>query len=98
MKRSILRDCAHLVDKIEVVYQCEFDAAVRTPGTPQHQFFNSSPQLAKSKVLPKMVIRDGLRGGCVELYSLSAEADEDHEVCYYDINRYVKFHYQQQQQ
>ena len=44
---------SHLVNKIEVVYQCEFDAAVRTPGTPKHQFFNSSPQLAKSKVCLK---------------------------------------------
>ena len=91
LKASILRDCCHLVDTIEVVYQCEFEAAARTPGTKEYLFFNHGNLKVNSKPPPQMAVRDGLRGGCVELYSLKAEADHDHDVSYFDINSLYPF-------
>ena len=86
---NIRKNYAHEVDQIEVVYQCEFEKRVRTPGTKEYQFFQSSEHLnPRSKKPPPMTIRDGLRGGCVELMSLSAEANDSHEVLYQDINRW----------
>ena len=67
LKASILRNCRHLVDTIEVVYQCEFEAEARTPGTKEYLFFNSGNLKANSKPAPQMAVRDGLIGGCVEL-------------------------------
>ena len=69
----IRKNYAHEVDQIEVVYECDFEKRVRTPGTKEYQFFQSSEHFnPRSKKPPPMAIRDGLRGGCVELMSLSA--------------------------
>ena len=84
----IRKNYAHEVDQIEVVYECDFEKRVRTPGTKEYQFFQSSGHLnPRSKKPPPMAIRDGLRGGCVELMSLSAKADDSHEIVYQEINR-----------
>ena len=70
-----------------MVYQCEFGKRVKTPGTKEYQFFQPAGHQNKPKKPPPMAIRDGLRGGCTELFCIDAEADQDHEVSYYDINR-----------
>ena len=81
MLATILKDHADSIKEVEVVYQCEFQKRVRTPGTKEYQFFKSLYATSgKSKKPPPMAIRDGLRGGCVELFSVDAEADENHET------------------
>ena len=90
MLTSILKDHADDIKEVEVVYQCEFQKRVKTPGTKEHQFFKSletGPTSPKSKKPPPMAVRDGLRGGCVELFSVDAEADDENDIFYFDINR-----------
>ena len=85
---NIRKNYAHEVDEIEVVYECDFEKRVKTPGTKEYQFFQSSENLnPQSKKPPPMAIRDSLRGSCEELMSLAAEATESHESVYQDINR-----------
>ena len=90
---GIKKDYGDEVAEIEIIYECQFKNKMKTPGTKEYQFFNSPEASLRpnSKKPPPMVIRDGLRGGCVELMCLSAEADIEYDVFYQDINRLVHF-------
>ena len=93
IKERIMSNCRHEVDTIEVMYQCEFEAQLKTAGTAIYEFFNSleTDLTPKSKPPPAMAVRNGLRGGCVELFSLVAQRDADYEVLYFDINSLYPF-------
>ena len=90
---GIKKDYGDEVAEIEIIYECQFKNKMKTPGTKEYQFFNSPEASLRpnSKKPPPMAIRDGLRGGCVELMCLSAEADMEYDVFYQDINRLVHF-------
>ena len=91
MSKRILKECRDKVSSIEIVYQCEFETQMRTPGNPIYNFFNSSTNSlsAKTKSPPPMAPRSGLRGGCVEVFDLVGKADDEFDIHYWDINRFV---------
>ena len=88
---SKILECYDEIDSVELMYQCDFEKDLHTPGTDIYNFFNSSDTevTPKTKPPPPMRPRNGLRGGTVESYSMVATSSDTHGVYYIDINRYA---------
>ena len=85
MKQRILRECSDRVDSIEVVYQCEWEKKLKTPGSDEFNFFNSKGNddlSPKAKPPSPMAPRDALCGGAVEVFQLIGRSADDYDVNY----------------
>ena len=88
MRKRILKECSDRIDSIEVIYHCQFQKLLKTPGNDIYRFFNSSSEsmTAKTRPPPLLSPRSGLRGGCVEVFNMVGKADHEYDVHYWDIN------------
>ena len=95
MRKRILKECSDRIDSIEVIYHCQFQKLLKTPGNDIYRFFNSSSEsmTAKTRPPPPLSPRSGLRGGCVEVFNMVGKADHEYDVHYWDINSWVFFYH-----
>ena len=74
------------VKEISIVWQCEFEAAMKDPQTDVYAFFQSRQQQMGKQLPPPLRLRSALRGGNTEIFQMQATADENYSIQYYDIN------------
>ena len=89
MTKRILKECSDTVDSFEVIYQCDFEKQLRSPGNAIYNFFNAPGNSVspKTKPPPPLAPRSGLRGGWVEVMDMVGKSDEQFDIHYWDINR-----------
>ena len=75
------------MDKVLIKWECDWLAEMANPNHPAYAFF--SGQDKKLKRPPRLKIRESLKGGVTEVFSLAAEVSvtDEYRLLYYDWNR-----------
>ena len=79
LKASILKKYAGIIDHIEVMYSCDFQALKRTT---LKQFIENLPLPPKKRLIP----RDAVRGGRCDTFVTSADCSKEKQLFYKDAS------------